>query len=199
MSARTKQVPTIKVIIVGNSGVGKTSLVSALFNQQFDFQPMPTVAPAYNCFEVKRDDDVVVTLQIWDTAGQERYHSVNQLFYRDSDVAVVCYDPTKIESFNAVAKWVECVRDEVPDAKIFLVLTKSDLYENDDQKQFLDDAQTMSNNISADRVFVTSSSKKTGIEAVFKSAAEISSIVPATSSIVVGKSPETKAESNNCC
>ena len=76
------QKPTLKIILVGASGVGKTCLIASYFKQSFDFQSIPTVAPAYSCSDVKRKDGTTVSLQIWDTAGQERYHSVSKLFFR---------------------------------------------------------------------------------------------------------------------
>jgi small GTP-binding protein len=73
--------PSVKIILVGSSGVGKTCLSASYQKQNFNKNTAPTVAPASSCR--------VVILQIWDTAGQERYASISQLFFRDSNVAFV--------------------------------------------------------------------------------------------------------------
>jgi small GTP-binding protein len=116
---------TFKLILVGPSGVGKTSLVSAFFKQKFESQVVPTVAPAFFTSSIEIDPHTTVDLQLWDTAGQEQYQSISEMVYRESHIAFVCYDQPEIQS---VEQWVNRVREHAPAAKIYLVTTKSDLF-----------------------------------------------------------------------
>ena len=68
--------PNLKIILVGSSGVGKTSLVNAYFSQPFEGQTQPTVAPAFCGNTVTLSNGKSIYLHIWDTAGQERFQSI---------------------------------------------------------------------------------------------------------------------------
>lgn len=195
--------PTVKVIFVGSSSVGKTSLIGAIFHQEFNQQPMSTVAPTFNVVDVTQSSGNVVTLQVWDTAGQERYYSVNQLFYRDADIACVCYDPGNSASKEAVPTWIKSVIDEVPTAKIFLVLTKLDLYSEDEIATFKNEAKAMKENVAIEEIFLTSSVNKTGYENILNCAAEYMKFQPNTNAITFGKQAQgeekEKKEKSGCC
>jgi len=96
-----------KIIIVGDSGVGKTSLLNMYVNQRFTQQYRATVGADFMAKEVMIDDRVV-TLQVWDTAGQERFQSLGGAFYRGADCCVIVYDITNAKSFESLDTW----RDE---------------------------------------------------------------------------------------
>lgn len=132
-----KGIRSLKLIVVGSCGVGKTALISALQKRQFNSTMSSTISPASFNTKIKTSQDHEVTLQIWDTAGQEKYQSISKMFYRDSDICFVCYDHWTV---NTVEQWVKSVREEVPNAIIFLVQTKRDLagadYESDIQKGY---------------------------------------------------------------
>jgi len=130
MSANRKKV-LLKIIILGDSGVGKTSLMNQYVNKKFTNQYKATIGADFLTKEVTIDDKVV-TLQIWDTAGQERFQSLGVAFYRGADCCVLVYDMTQPKSFESLDSW----RDEFlvqaspndPDAFPFVVLgNKSDL------------------------------------------------------------------------
>jgi small GTP-binding protein len=76
--------PALKVILTGNSGVGKTCLINAFQKQSFTRRTSPTVAPSYIRSVVQRKNGSSIVLQIWDTAGQERFMSISQLFFKDA-------------------------------------------------------------------------------------------------------------------
>ena len=167
------QRPTLKVILVGSSGVGKTCLISTYFRQSFDFETPPTVAPAYSCSDVKKADGTQVSLQIWDTAGQERYQSVSKLFFRDSDVAFVCFEAGEPESTKEVPNWVKRVRDEVPCCAIFFVMMKCDLHTPQEIAEIKAQAKLEFSEFNGKDVFVTSALAKEGINELFQAAAEM--------------------------
>ncbi|KAI9145672.1 ras family-domain-containing protein [Paraphysoderma sedebokerense] len=106
MSAAHKKV-LLKVIILGDSGVGKTSLMNQYVNKRFSTQYKATIGADFLTKEVMVDDRLV-TLQIWDTAGQERFQSLGVAFYRGADCCVLVYDVNNSKSFETLDSW----RDE---------------------------------------------------------------------------------------
>mmetsp|Transcript_12482 Transcript_12482/g.22062 ORF Transcript_12482/g.22062 Transcript_12482/m.22062 type:complete len:213 (-) Transcript_12482:124-762(-) len=130
MSASRKKV-LLKVIILGDSGVGKTSLMNQYVNKKFTNQYKATIGADFLTKEVMIDDKLV-TMQIWDTAGQERFQSLGVAFYRGADCCVLVHDLTVPKTFESMESW----RDEFliqasprdPDNFPFVVLgNKADL------------------------------------------------------------------------
>jgi len=97
----------LKVIILGDSSVGKTSLMNQYVNKRFSNQYKATIGADFLTKEVVVDDRVV-TMQIWDTAGQERFQSLGVAFYRGADCCVLVFDTTAPNSFKNLDSW----RDE---------------------------------------------------------------------------------------
>lgn len=129
MSAKKKVL--LKVIILGDSGVGKTSLMNQYVNKKFTNQYKATIGADFLTKEVMIDDKLV-TMQIWDTAGQERFQSLGVAFYRGADCCVLVHDLTVPKTFESLEVW----RDEFliqasprdPDNFPFVVLgNKADL------------------------------------------------------------------------
>eukprot|EP00741_Cyanophora_paradoxa_P004028 tig00000754_g3913.t1 len=105
-SAGRKKV-LLKVIILGDSGVGKTSLMNQYVNKKFTNQYKATIGADFLTKEVMVDDRLV-TMQIWDTAGQERFQSLGVAFYRGADSCVLVFDVNNAKTFENLDSW----RDE---------------------------------------------------------------------------------------
>ncbi|KAF7513103.1 hypothetical protein GJ744_011369 [Endocarpon pusillum] len=105
MSSRKKVL--LKVIILGDSGVGKTSLMNQYVNKKFSTSYKATIGADFLTKEVTVDDRIV-TMQLWDTAGQERFQSLGVAFYRGADCCVLVYDVNTPKSFETLDSW----RDE---------------------------------------------------------------------------------------
>jgi len=105
MAARKKVL--LKVIILGDSGVGKTSLMNQYVNRKFSNQYKATIGADFLTKEVMVDDRLV-TMQIWDTAGQERFQSLGVAFYRGADCCVLVFDVNVAKTFENLDSW----RDE---------------------------------------------------------------------------------------
>ena len=97
----------LKVIILGDSGVGKTSLMNQYVNRKFSKQYKATIGADFLTKEVQVDDRLV-TMQIWDTAGQERFQSLGVAFYRGADCCVLVHDVNTAKTFENLENW----RDE---------------------------------------------------------------------------------------
>jgi len=96
----------LKVIVLGDSGVGKTSLMNQYVNNKFSQQYKATIGADFVTKELQIDDRLV-TLQIWDTAGQERFQSLGVAFYRGADCCVLVYDVNYLKSFDSLDNWHE--------------------------------------------------------------------------------------------
>lgn len=105
MASRKKVL--LKVIILGDSGVGKTSLMQQYVNKKFSNQYKATIGADFLTKEVMVEDRLV-TMQLWDTAGQERFQSLGVAFYRGADCCVLVYDVNNAKSFDTLESW----RDE---------------------------------------------------------------------------------------
>ncbi|KAL8944723.1 MAG: hypothetical protein Q9216_000292 [Gyalolechia sp. 2 TL-2023] len=105
MASRKKVL--LKVIILGDSGVGKTSLMNQYVNKKFSASYKATIGADFLTKEVMVEDRLV-TMQLWDTAGQERFQSLGVAFYRGADCCVLVYDVNNSKSFDTLDSW----RDE---------------------------------------------------------------------------------------
>eukprot|EP00316_Scyphosphaera_apsteinii_P016545 CAMPEP_0119309382 /NCGR_PEP_ID=MMETSP1333-20130426/15223_1 /TAXON_ID=418940 /ORGANISM="Scyphosphaera apsteinii, Strain RCC1455" /LENGTH=203 /DNA_ID=CAMNT_0007313339 /DNA_START=67 /DNA_END=678 /DNA_ORIENTATION=+ len=103
----TRKKVLLKVIILGDSGVGKTSLMNQYVNKKFSNQYKATIGADFLTKEVTVDDRLV-TMQIWDTAGQERFQSLGVAFYRGADSCVLAFDVNVAKTFENLDSW----RDE---------------------------------------------------------------------------------------
>ncbi|KAJ2719196.1 Vacuolar protein sorting-associated protein 21 [Coemansia sp. Benny D115] len=94
----------IKVVLLGEAAVGKSSLVLRFVNDEFEENREPTIGAAFLTQKVRLDDSVL-KLDIWDTAGQERFHSLAPMYYRNAQAAVVVYDITRASSLERAKTW----------------------------------------------------------------------------------------------
>ena len=116
-----------KVVLLGESGVGKSSLVLRLVKDEWIESQHSTVGASFFRHHCRMDDDTVVNFDIWDTAGQERYKSLASMYYRGAAAALVVYDITSVESFDRAKYWVRELMNNSPDTVITLVGNKADL------------------------------------------------------------------------
>ena len=116
-----------KVVLVGDSGVGKSCLLSRFAWDQFSLDCKSTIGVEFATKSVKIEGQTVKA-QLWDTAGQERYRAITTAYYREAVGAVIVYDITKEDTFKSVGKWVQDVRNNTNrDVCIMLVGNKCDL------------------------------------------------------------------------
>ncbi|KGN62095.1 ras-related protein Rab7 [Cucumis sativus] len=123
----------LKVIFLGDSGVGKTSLMNRYVYKKFNLQYKATIGADFMTKEL-RIDDQLVTLQVWDTAGQERFQSLGAAFYRGADCCVFVYDVNVTKSFESLSSWHEefLKQAEPADPKAFPFLLLGNKIDVDD-------------------------------------------------------------------
>merc|ERR1719415_312032 len=119
-----------KLVLLGESAVGKSSLVLRFVKGQFHEFQESTIGAAFLTQTVCLDD-TTVKFEIWDTAGQERYHSLAPMYYRGAQAAIVVYDITNADTFERAKAWVkELQRQASPNIVIALAGNKADLTTN---------------------------------------------------------------------
>ncbi|CAF1205904.1 unnamed protein product [Adineta ricciae] len=117
----------LKLLIVGDSGVGKTSILQRFATDYFKDDYVATVGVDFHIRTIDVDGHRC-KLQVWDTAGQDRFRCVVSTFYRGAHGAMICFDITDKDSFQNVQTWLDAIYTSCPeDTPVFLVGTKSDL------------------------------------------------------------------------
>jgi len=118
-----------KVILIGDSGVGKTNLLSRFTKNEFNLNTKTTVGVEFGAKKFVIDNSKVKA-QIWDTAGQERYKSITSCYYKGAKGAIVVYDVTRKETFVNIDKWLlEFKKNADSDACYIILGNKCDLEE----------------------------------------------------------------------
>ena len=121
---------SFKIIVIGDSGVGKSCLTTKAVKNNFEDYYQATVGFEFLTFNMKINE-YVIKMQIWDTCGQEIYKSLISNFYRNSSLAVILYSIDNKESFEHEENWLNDLKSQAnPDVRIFLVGNKSDLEED---------------------------------------------------------------------
>jgi small GTP-binding protein len=158
-----------KVILVGESGVGKTSIISRFINK-YDEKTESTLS-SYFTNKTIIVDGYKINLEIWDTAGQEKYRAVTSLFYKDAYICLLVYDITNKTTFNSIRDyWYENVVSLGMSGILFGVAgNKCDLYEEEDVSE--NEAIEFSNSINA-CFKLTSAKLNTSIDEMFFSLGE---------------------------
>jgi small GTP-binding protein len=158
---------SIKVVLVGESGVGKTSIISQFTSKKFDPHRETSLSAQFISKTVNFQDlGKEIKFDIWDTVGQEKYRSLAKIFYKDAKVIVFVYDITTEYSFNELKNyWYEETRSNTDGSPILAVVgNKIDLYK--DQKVSNNDGKEFAEKIGA--IFQTTSAQSdSGISTLF--------------------------------
>ncbi|KAF9360315.1 MAG: small GTPase [Benniella sp.] len=130
-----------KVVLIGDSGVGKSNLVSRFTRNEFNLESKSTIGVEFTTRSIQVDTKTIKA-QIWDTAGQERYRAITSAYYRGAVGALLVYDIAKHQTYENVGRWLKELRDHADtNIVIMLVGNKSDLRHlravpTDEAKQF---------------------------------------------------------------
>ena len=140
---------SIKVILLGDSMVGKSSIICRLCKEVFDQSIAPTISIEYYNYLIKIND-FTVRMQIWDTAGQEKFNSIIKNYYQNTDFAIFVYSIDNLNSFHRIKNWMSYAQEnnaksDNHEMKNILLGNKRDL-DNSERKVSYDEGQNFSKN-----------------------------------------------------
>jgi len=116
-----------KVVVIGDSGVGKSNLITRFTQDRFTKDSKPTIGVEFGAKSIEHEG-ITIKGQIWDTAGQERFRAISAAYYRGANGALICYDITNAETFQNLSKWFKEIENQGENGCInILIGNKCDL------------------------------------------------------------------------
>ena len=132
------QIINCKVVILGDSSTGKTSIANRYVKEKFEQYEEPTIGASF----LKKNISIgksIISYEIWDTAGQERYRSLAPMYYRNAKVALVVFDITNNKSLTSAIEWIKEINEKCEDIIIALLGNKCDLENNINNKEIINE------------------------------------------------------------
>ena len=121
----------LKIVLLGDSGVGKTNLISRYISNKFEKDTKSTIDVEFFCKTFKVNKDKIIKMELWDTAGQERYKSITSVYYKGAKGAFIVYDITSKKSFDNIDKWITEIKEKNNnEVKLVIIGNKIDLDNN---------------------------------------------------------------------
>lgn len=153
------KIQNVKLVLLGDMGVGKSSIALRFVRGEFTENSEPTIGAAF-LTQTVNISNVSIKFDIWDTAGQERYHSLAPMYYRGAQAAVVVYDITNSKTFQKAVNWIKELKQQA-NSQIIMVLTgnKADMA-SEKRAVSREEAQTFAEE---NNLIFTESSAKTGM------------------------------------
>ena len=125
LDTKAKYDSFVKVVVVGDSQVGKTSILKKIITNEFIEEYKPTNGYEFNIVLIKVNE-IVIKFQIWDMSGEENYRPSLLNLYRNANLGFLVYSVTSRESFNKLEDWIDKLRKKAPSTKILLIGNKCD-------------------------------------------------------------------------
>ncbi|KAG6370788.1 GTPase [Boletus reticuloceps] len=200
-----------KVVLIGDSGVGKSNLLSRFTRNEFKLDSKSTIGVEFATRSIIIDGKVIKA-QIWDTAGQERYRAITSAYYRGAVGALLVYDISKHATFANVSRWLKELRDHADlNNVIMLVGNKSDLkhlravpteeaknFASDNELSFIETSALDASNVeSAFQTTLAEIYRITSSQALEQSADAIKA--PTSDTIPVAIDSSVPAKAGSCC
>ena len=124
----------IKIVLLGESGVGKTNLINVSMGKEFQQNSDSSLSSSFVSSDYKVGNKVY-TYVLWDTAGQESYRSLNKIFIKNTKIVIFVYSIENYKSFQELDYWVNIAKEELGDNSLYAIIgNKSDLYDEQEVK-----------------------------------------------------------------
>ncbi|KAH0789605.1 small GTP-binding protein [Histomonas meleagridis] len=163
----------VKAVLIGNSGVGKTSIFQRVDTGEYSDDHVLTVGGAYAKVTKTTKNGQEIDIGLWDTAGQERFRNVIPMYFQRASFILVIYDVSDQESFDALPGWIDIAKEKAPaDAKVLIVGNKCDL----ENTRVIDFTQAQNFGMKVGAVLTLEVSAKTqfGLDVLFQEIANLS-------------------------
>ena len=196
--SNTSSAREAKVVLLGDTGVGKSSLVLRFVNNNFRPYSEATIGASFMSKMIKVDGSLI-KFQIWDTAGQEKYHSLAPMYYRNAAAAIIVYDITRKDTFRTLKSWVEELKNRGPqDIAICIAGNKCDLEDERSipkskaqeycaQNGFLFVETSAKDDVNVQQIFIDLSKKIAPVEP------------PTSKQVLINATTSRDRNTTNCC
>lgn len=183
----------MKVVLLGNSGTGKTSILQCQLNRSMTETTLPTIGCVYHEVNIKVSEEETISLKVWDTAGQEIYRSIVPIYVRGASAAILVYDVSEPSSLSSLDQWLSILLEESESVRLYVVGNKIDLVndylvEDKEGKHFADQIRAS--------FFKVSAKESKGINELFTAIAQDLS---GNSNYVIRTIAERDSKSEKCC
>ena len=184
---------THRVVLIGDSQVGKTSLIHKFVRNSFEKQQKNTVGAVFHTYEEEVNGQKVI-MQIWDTAGQEKYRSLGPIYYRNASAGVAVFDVTNADSLTGLQQWIDDFNRHTDNPLIFIVGNKTDIKES--QAVSKEEAQSFADKNNA-TLYFTSAKSGENVTELFKGV--FNELIKSGKCVIAEKRPEVKEEKQSGC
>ena len=133
-----------KILLLGDSSVGKTCILTRYSENTFQEDHLATIGLDFKQKIVNLDNGKTVKVQIWDTAGQDRFKSITKNYYKGAHGIILIYDVTTRRTFDNVRSWIDTIKEEVSD-KVSVILVGNKIDNNDNRKVTTKEGQEIAN------------------------------------------------------
>lgn len=161
-----------KVVVLGDKGVGKTSLVLRFIEGYFIAKQQSTIGAFFLTKRITSSNGTICKMQLWDTAGQERFRAMAPMYYRNAAAAIVCFDITNEDSFSKMKDWVEELQQNVPVDQLTLAIACNKCDCEEARVVTKGRADEFAERVGNALVFETSAKANEGVEELFKKVTE---------------------------
>ena len=158
----------IKIILLGNSGVGKTCIINRYVNNTYDPETDSTLGSNTSCKLIKKNNKSYM-LNFWDTTGQEKYHSITNLFIKGSNIVILVYSVDSLSSFQGLDYWYKSIQEKLEGNNYILSIvgSKSDLIKDEEEVVSEEEAKKYAKEKNAIFKLVSSKEDPEGINNLF--------------------------------
>jgi small GTP-binding protein len=165
MSEKKQKELLYKILLLGDSSVGKTCFLMRYADNTFQEIHMSTIGLDYKLKNVQLDDGKIVKIQIWDTAGQDRFRSITKNYYKGAHGIILIYDVTSRKTFDSVKNWISQIKEEVSD-KVNIILVGNKIDDVQNRKVTFDEGEKMASSFGLP-FFETSAKSGVNIDTTF--------------------------------
>ena len=202
MGDPAENVKELKIILLGNSGVGKTCIINRYINDQFNPDSETTLGSSFSTKIIKKGN-IEYRLNIWDTTGQEKYHSITKLFIKGSSAVILVYSIDSLTSFEGLNSWYESIKENLQGNEYILAVigSKSDLIKDEEEVVSEEDAKKFADERDAIFKLVSSKEDPEGINNLFNTILEelIKKKIDKRNDTVVIQNKKLTKKKKKCC
>ena len=165
MSEKKQKELLYKILLLGDSSVGKTCFLMRYSDNTFQEIHMSTIGLDYKLKNVQLDDGKIVKIQIWDTAGQDRFRSITKNYYKGAHGIILIYDVTSRKTYENIKNWVSQIKEEVSE-KVTIILVGNKIDDEKNRKVTTEEGENMAKECGLD-FFETSAKSGVNIDSTF--------------------------------